>query len=47
MYVYHDSVCIPQWSYALHRQDGVGGLELIPLIGLIVASSYHVRISAR
>ena len=31
------TLCVsPLWTYALHRQDGVGGLELIPFI---VASS--------
>ena len=42
------TLCVsPLWTYciyALHRQDGVGGLELIPLI---VASSYHIHISTR
>ena len=64
-YVYHDIVSL-LWTYALHRQDGVGGFKLIPplvsqatppisdwgvwlarLIPLVVASSYHVRISVR
>ena len=35
------TLCVsPLWTYPLHRQDGVGGLELIPLI-------VAVRISVR